>query len=107
MRFKSVLVTGVAGLLGGYVTSELARAYQLALQLMFSHYVICGRNTLAPEPTVGRSTALTGRHPVLKQPHVVSSNPFAPLYDHSAAEKHLGFVAEHDMRSLLYPTVKS
>lgn len=89
---------------------DLARAYRLALQAArpgFGPYVICGRTTLAPEPTVERFAALTGHHPELKRPNAYAENSFAPLYDLTAAEKHLGFVAEHDMRSLLYPTVIS
>ena len=84
---------------------DLARAYRLALQAEqpgFGPYLICGRHTLAPEPTVERFTALTGRYPELKQPKAYSDNPFAPLYDLTEAEENLGFAAEYDMRSLLY-----
>jgi len=87
---------------------DLARAYRLALEVEtpgFGPYFICGRTTLAPEPTLERFAALTGKAPTVKQPEVYAQNPFAPLYDLMAAEANLGFVAEYDMRKLLYPAV--
>lgn len=89
---------------------DLARAYRLALEVEtpgFGPYAICGRTTLAPEPTIDRFAALTGQLPLVKQPEVYAKNPFAPLYDLKSAEQQLGFVAEHDMRSLLYPASSS
>ncbi len=89
---------------------DLARAYRLALEAAnpgFGPYFICGPTTLAPEPTVDRFAAQTGRRPDMKRPEVYARNPFAPLYDLSAASEKLGFVAAHDMRSLLYPAAKS
>ncbi len=44
-----------------------------------------------------------GRRVPVKRPEVYAENPHAPLYDLTAARDRLGFVAEHDMRSLLYP----
>lgn len=85
---------------------DLARAYRLALAATrpgFGPYFICGRTTLAPEKTIERFAAQSGTAPQIKRPAVYDADPFAPLYDLTAAEQHLGFVAEHDMRSLLYP----
>jgi hypothetical protein len=44
-----------------------------------------------------------GRRIPVKRPEVYATNPHAPLYDLTLAEQRLGFVAEHDMRALLYP----
>ena len=85
---------------------DLARAYRLALEADkpgFGPYFICGRTTLAPEPTIERLAARMGRRIPVKRAEVYTENPHAPLYDLSAARDRLGFVAEHDMRSLLYP----
>jgi nucleoside-diphosphate-sugar epimerase len=88
---------------------DLARAYRLALQAErpgFGPYFICGRTTLAPEPTVERFSAQTGKRPEVRNAQTYAANAFAPLYDLTAAEKSFGFVAEHDMRRLLYPAAK-
>ena len=45
-----------------------------------------------------------GRRIPVKKPEVYEANPYAPLYDLAPARDELGFEAEHDMRSLLYPT---
>ncbi len=85
---------------------DLARAFQLALEVRnprFAAYFISARNTLAPEPTVERLAHIMGRRIPVKRPETYAANPFAPLYDLTAARDDLGFEAEHDMRSLLYP----
>ena len=85
---------------------DLARAYRLALAAdkpAFGPYFICARTTLAPEPTIERLAARMGRRIPVKRPQVYAESPHAPLYDLTAARDRLGFVAEHDMRSLLYP----
>jgi nucleoside-diphosphate-sugar epimerase len=85
---------------------DLARAYRLALEAAspgFGPYFICGRTTIAPEPTLDRLAAHLGRCPEVKRPEVYAENPFAPLYDLSAARERLGFVAEHDLRGLFCP----
>jgi nucleoside-diphosphate-sugar epimerase len=85
---------------------DLARAYRLALEAEkpgFGPYFICGKTTLAPEPTIARLAARMGRKIPVRRPEVYAANPYAPLYDLSAARDGLGFVAEHDMRSVLYP----
>jgi nucleoside-diphosphate-sugar epimerase len=85
---------------------DLARAYRLALEADkpgFGPYFICGRTTLAPEPTIERLAARMGRRIPVKRPEVYEKNPHAPLYDLTLAEQQLDFVAEHDMRRLLYP----
>lgn len=85
---------------------DLARAYRLALEVEqpgFGPYFICGRTTLAPEPTLERFAAQSGTVPVVKDAALYVANPHAPLYDLTPARRHLGFEAEHDMRSLLYP----
>lgn len=87
---------------------DLARAFRLALEVKnprFAAYVISARNTLAPEPTIERLARIMGRHIPVKRPEVYKANPYAPLYDLAPARDDLGFEAEHDMRSLLYPTV--
>lgn len=85
---------------------DLARAFQLALEAKdpgFGPYFICGRTTLAPEPTIERLAARMGRRILVKRPEVYEANPFAPLYDLEPARDRLGFTAEHDARKLLYP----
>jgi nucleoside-diphosphate-sugar epimerase len=85
---------------------DLARAYRLALEAAspgFGPYFICGHSTLAPDPTLERFADQTGCRPDVKHRQVYAENPHAPLYDLTAAEVNLGFTAEHDMRSLLYP----
>ena len=85
---------------------DLARAFRLALDVKkpkFAAYVISARNMLAPEPTIERLARITGKRIPVKKPDVYTANPFAPLYDLSAARDDLGFEAEHDMRRLLYP----
>ena len=85
---------------------DLARAYRLALEAErpgFGPYFICGPSTLAPEPTIERFAAQSGTAPEVKRHGVYAANPYAPLYDLTAAEQNLGFVAEHDMRRVLYP----
>lgn len=86
---------------------DLARAYRLALEADkpgFGPFFICGRTTLAPDPTIERLAArMGGRRIPVKRPEVYAKNPHAPLYDLTLAEQRLGFVAEHDMRALLYP----
>ena len=84
---------------------DLARAFRLALEadpVRFGPFFICGPTTLAPEPTVDRLAGRMGRRIPVKAPEVYAANPFAPLYDLSPARDELGFVAEHDMRALLY-----
>jgi len=85
---------------------DLARAFRLALEVKnprFGAYVISARSTLAPEPTVERLARIMGRQIPVRKPEVYSANPFAPLYDLAPARDDLGFAAEHDLRSLLYP----
>jgi nucleoside-diphosphate-sugar epimerase len=85
---------------------DLARAFRLALEVQkprFAAYVISARNMLAPEPTIERLARITGKRVPVKKPEVYKANPFAPLYDLAPARDDLGFEAEHDMRSLLYP----
>ena len=63
---------------------DLARAYRLALEADkpgFGPYFICGRTTLAPEPTIERLAARMGRRIPVKRPEVYAKNPHAPLYD--------------------------
>ena len=63
---------------------DLARAYRLALEADkpgFGPYFICGRTTLAPEPTIERLAARMGRRIPVKRPEVYAENPHAPLYD--------------------------
>ena len=95
------------GLMWHYVDPrDLARAYRLALEAKtpgFGPYFISGKTTLAPEPTIARLAARMGREIPVRRPEVYAANPYAPLYDLSAARDGLGFVAEHDMRSVLYP----
>jgi nucleoside-diphosphate-sugar epimerase len=85
---------------------DLARAFRLALEVKnprFGAYVISARSTLAPEPTVERLARIMGRQIPVRKPEVYSANPFASLYDLAPARDDLGFAAEHDLRSLLYP----
>ena len=72
---------------------DLARAYRLALEADkpgFGPYFICGRTTLAPEPTIERLAARMGRRIPVKRPEVYAENPHAPLYDLSAARDAAG-----------------
>lgn len=83
---------------------DLARAYRLALLAEkpgLGPYFITGPNTLAPEPTIERLARLMGRRVPVKRPEVFETDPFAPLYDRSAAREHLGFEPQHDLRRRL------
>jgi nucleoside-diphosphate-sugar epimerase len=86
---------------------DAARAFRLALEIKnprFTTYFISGANTMAPEPTLDRLQHHLGQNPTVRQPDVYKNNPFAPLYDLTAARDDLGFAAEHNLRPLLYPT---
>ncbi len=83
---------------------DLAIAYRQALDLPdpgFGPYFICGPNTLAPQATIERLRTKTGLITEVRSPLVYKNNPFAPLYDLTHAEKHLGFRAVHDLRRKL------
>jgi nucleoside-diphosphate-sugar epimerase len=96
------------GVLWHYVDPrDLARAFRLALEADkpgFGPYFISASSTLAPEPTIERLAAHMGRRVPVKRPEVYAADPFAPLYDLAPAREALGFVPQHDMRKLLYPT---
>ena len=84
---------------------DVAAAYRCALEAEdpgFGPYFVCGPTTLAPEPTVERLKARTGRETEVRDPALYRDNPFAPLYDLSAAADRLGFRASHDLRRVLY-----
>ncbi|MEQ9335538.1 NAD(P)-dependent oxidoreductase [Thalassobaculum sp.] len=84
---------------------DVAVAYRCALEAAdpgFGPYFICGPTTLAPEPTVERLRARTGRETDLRDPALYRVEPHAPLYDLSAAAERLGFRAAHDLRRVLY-----
>lgn len=84
---------------------DVAHAYRCALEAAdpgFGPYFICGPTTLAPEPTLERFAARTGRTPDIRNPVVYQDNAFAPLYDLSQAEEGIGFRARHDLRRVLY-----
>lgn len=84
---------------------DLAVAYRKALELEqpgFGPYILCGPNTLAPEPTLERFAAKTGRESFeVRDPALYEKNPHAPLYDLGDAETGLGFRAVHDLRAKL------
>jgi nucleoside-diphosphate-sugar epimerase len=84
---------------------DLASAFRLALLAHapgFGPYVITGATTLAPEPTVERLARLMGgRRIPVRRPEVYAENPFAPLYDRTAARERLGFEPKHDLRRRL------
>jgi nucleoside-diphosphate-sugar epimerase len=84
---------------------DLAIAYRKALELEkpgFGPYFLCGPNTLAPEPTLERFAAKTGRDDVeVHDTTFYEQNPHAPLYDLNEAEAGLGFRAVHDLRKTL------
>lgn len=84
---------------------DVATAYRCALEAEdpgFGPYFVCGPTTLAPEPTVERLRAKTGRDAEVRDPAPYRANPHAPVYDLSAAEHRLGFRAAHDLRRVLY-----
>lgn len=84
---------------------DLAVAYRKALEAEkpgFGPYFISGPNTLAPEPTVERFRAKTGRDPEVRDPGYYAGNPHAPIYDLRPAADGLGFSPEHDLRRVLY-----
>lgn len=84
---------------------DMGRAYRCALDAEkpgFGPYFISGPTTLAPEPTVDRLAAKTGKTAEVRDKGVYEANPFAPLYDLSAPEEKLGFRARHDLRKVLY-----
>ena len=84
---------------------DLAVAYRMAIEHEdpgFGPYFLCGPNTLAPDPTLQRLRARTGRQSEVRDPAVFRDNPYAPLYDLRPAEIALGFRATHDFRANLY-----
>jgi nucleoside-diphosphate-sugar epimerase len=84
---------------------DAARAFRLALEVKkapFATYFISAVNTMAPEPTLDRMQRYLRQKPTVRCPELYESNPFAPLYDLSAARNDLGFSAQHDLRPLLY-----
>lgn len=84
---------------------DVATAYRCALEAEdpgFGPYFVCGPTTLAPEPTVERLEARMGRPIEVRDPALYRDNPYAPLYDLSAAADRLGFRAAHDLRRVLY-----
>jgi len=86
---------------------DAARAFRLALEIenpRFAAYFISGMNTMAPEPTLDRLQRHLGQSVAVRRPEVYKNNPFAPLYDLTAARDDLGYAAEHNLRPLLYPT---
>ena len=87
---------------------DLARAFRLALELPvqpggFEPFYLSAQVILSPEPTVDRLRRLHGDAVVIRKPAYYARQPFAPLYDLSHAAERLGFVAEHDQRSLIAP----
>lgn len=84
---------------------DVAAAYRCALQAEdpgSGPYFVCGPTTLAPEPTVERLRARTGREAELRDPALYRQNPHAPLYDLEGAACGIGFRATHDLRRVLY-----
>jgi len=85
---------------------DVARAFRLALEIARAHfacYFISGRTTLAPEPTLERLRNYLGHDTPVQRADVYVSNPFAPLYDLTAARDDLGYEAEQDLRPLYCP----
>jgi nucleoside-diphosphate-sugar epimerase len=85
---------------------DLARAFRLALELQmtpgeFDRFYLTANVTLAPEPTLDRLRRLHGDTVEVRDPERYRSNPYAPLYDLTHAEKRLGFVPAYDKRHLL------
>ena len=84
---------------------DVARAYRMALEAEqpgLGPFFICGPNTLAPDPTIERLAGrMDGVRIPVKSPDLYEAEPFAPLYDLSAARYAFGFVAEHDLRQVL------
>lgn len=84
---------------------DVAAAYRYALAAEdpgFGPYFLCGPTTLAPEPTVERLRAKTGRAAEVRDPALYERNPHAPLYDLEEAARGIGFRARHDLRRVLY-----
>jgi len=89
---------------------DAARAFRLALEAKvkgFAAYFISGVNTMAPEPTLERLQRRLGQSVPVRHLDVYRKNPFAPLYDLSAARDDLGYEAQHNLRPLLYPSETS
>ena len=85
---------------------DLARAFRLALELQmapgeFDRFYLAANVTLAPEPTLDRLRRLHGDTVAVRDAERYRSNPYAPLYDLTHAEKRLGFVPAYDKRHLL------
>jgi nucleoside-diphosphate-sugar epimerase len=84
---------------------DAATAFRLALEMPyagFARFFVSANNTLAPEPTLERFERLMGRKPEVRRPEHFEMNPFAPLYDLTAAREILGFKAQHDLRSMAF-----
>ncbi|WP_108610760.1 NAD(P)-dependent oxidoreductase [Aminobacter sp. MSH1] len=80
---------------------DLARAFRLAVELQdvtFERFLICGPNTVAPEPTLDRIREFLGYLPEVRNAAQYDREPFAPLYDLSHARDRLGYIPQHDLR---------
>ena len=62
---------------------------------------------MAPEPTLERLRRNLGQDVPVRRPEIYKQNPFAPLYDLTAAHDELGYEAKHNLRPLLYPSEAS
>ena len=85
---------------------DLAQAFRLALELdlppgSFRSYFLSAGETLSPEPTADRAKRLHGDGITVCDPDLYKRMPYAGLYDTEAAERELGFVAQHSLRHLI------
>jgi UDP-glucose 4-epimerase len=107
--YKGPMVGGPSSAGGGPCWHQVdprdaARAFRNALEIdgvSYERFFLCGRVTLHPEPTLDRlRQVLGGRLPEVRDTDLYRRNPFAPLYDLTAARDRLGFEAEYDARDV-------
>lgn len=88
---------------------DLANAFWLALNLSdpgsaacpFEAFYVASHETLSSEPTLERLGRVAGKHVEVRDADLYRNNPFASLYDLSAAYNRLGFKPEHSLRHLI------
>ncbi len=80
---------------------DVAEAFRLSLDLDwqgFEAFYLAAPSTLHPLPTLDRITQAFGRLPDRIDPARYAANPFAPMFDTSAAARRLGWAARYDLR---------
>lgn len=81
---------------------DVAEAFRLSLSLDwqgFEAFYLSAPSTLHPVPTLARIEQVFGRLPDGIDRSRYDVNPFAPMFDTTAAKIRLGWTAHHDLRA--------